>query len=293
MDVAKLANRAKREVMAKFPPAHHLAYKRYTARLDRHRSMLPGLSVSDASLVDRLNRDGIVITSLDELDLPDTAMIKDLLAGFVDTLASREPDATSRVTLDRADLVRVAELWRWGLGDRLLDIAENHIGTPINYYGPHLVRQIADGRTVGNRRWHRDIEDHSMVKMLVWLNDVGTAGGPFEYISLDRSAVAAATLNYPGGYVDDDTICRFAPRDSWRQATGPQWTVLLVDTSRLFHRGMPPRSVDRYSVTFTWTSRRPIKIMPAGRLTTDEVQHIEDGLSPRQIACLPSSLQRL
>ena len=64
---------------------------------------------------------------------------------------------------------------------------------------------------------------------------------------------------------------------------------MLADPARILHRASPAEDQDRYSVTFTWTSRHPIKTMPpAEPLTADEDARIRAGLSPAQLACLPA-----
>jgi len=291
LTVNAVVNRAKREVINQFAPATRLTRRRHSARIERHRRQLPPLSAGDAHLVSELVNRGIAITTLEDLALPGTAQMQRLFAADAATLAARSPGERSAVWLSHAELTSNPVVWRWGLTPRILDIAENYIGLPLTYYGSFVARQVADGRTVGTRHWHRDIEDHRVLKALIWLNDVDAGGGPFEYLPLSQSQAATRQLKYVAGYLDDETMRRAAPVTARLRATGPTWTVVLADTARLFHRGAPPTETDRFSVTYTWTSRTPIKTMPAVPYTSDQISRIRDGLTDRQSACLPAALR--
>jgi hypothetical protein len=47
-------------------------------------------------------------------------------------------------------------IYRWGLHDRLLDIAENYLGMATGYDGINIFFTKADGRETGFRRWLSD-----------------------------------------------------------------------------------------------------------------------------------------
>jgi len=283
-------NRARRELTARVPLASEWARRRHAVRLERYRSHLPTLPPAESALVEALDQHGVAVTSLDQLRLPGTEAIKHGALRWVDALARRPAEGTSELFLTHAELVDDLSVWRWGLSHRLLDLAERHIGLPVTYHGAFANRALADGRTVGTRQWHRDIEDRRMLKILVWLNDVEADGGPFTYIPADASDRIARELRYAGGYVDDETILRLAGAESVRTATGPQWTAVVVDTARVFHRGMPPTGRDRYAMTFTWTSRHPVKRMPNEPFIAEEGDRIRAGLTRRQVASLRPDL---
>jgi len=285
-------NRATRELTARVPMAAEWARRRHAVRLERYRSQLPTLPATDKALIEELDQQGLVRVSLDDLGVPDTEAIKKSALVWVDLLAARTPDGESGMSLTHAEIVDDLTIWRWGLSDRLLDLAEWHIGLPVTYHGAFANRQLADGLTVGTRQWHRDIEDRRMLKILVWLNDVDVDGGPFTYVPAPESDRIARELRYAGGYVDDETMTRLSGPQGVRQATGPQWTAVVVDTARVFHRGQPPTGRQRYAMTFTWTSRHPLKSMQNEPFTAEEGDRIRAGLTRRQLDCLRSDLPR-
>jgi hypothetical protein len=285
-----LANRAGREVVARVPPVRLASERRYRNRRGAHRPRLPALHPADAALIAQLDRDGVAVTDLDSLGLADTAGIKAALLECVQLLAARPAGKESSLFMTHEELVAYLPLWRMGLSEKLLALAENHIGLPLTYHGAFVARQIADGRVVGTRQWHRDIEDHRMMKILMWLNDVDADGGALAYVPRSRSAQVDRALRYVGGFVDDEVMARTAPPHQVCLTDGPQWTAVLLDPARVFHRGTPPRAADRYALTLTWTSTHPVKSMPNEPFTPAEARLIRAGLTDRQLACLRADM---
>jgi hypothetical protein len=293
LDVAvRAGNRAKREVIGRVSPVRGLADRLHRDRLRRYEPFLPVLPPGRAAVVDTLRQDGVCETSLDDLALPGTARLQEGLARLTDRLAGRPstgPDS-SRPPLD--EVLAEPGVWQWGLQHDLLDLVERHLGLPARYYGADLRREDATARTVGVRQWHRDVEDHRMFKVLVWLNDVDLDGGPFEYVSRRHTARLVRDLRYVTGFVGDEAMRRQVPEPEWRQATGPRWTAVVADTRSVFHRAMPPRRQDRYSVTFSYTSRTPMTTLPVPPVTERQKQLATRGLDERQRACLPRAFAR-
>lgn len=296
--MSRLANRAKREALFGVSPVRRLAEKRHEQRLQRHVSHLPALAAGDREVVACIRDYGVHVTTLDALALPGTARVKGPLDRLVEELAALPP--TSGVLRPpRGDILADLAVWRFGLSDRMLDIAENYLGVPVRYYYyPDVRREVANrSRSSASQdqyrdihHWHRDHEDYQILKLFVWLNDVDADGGPFGYIPRTRSAEVASRLRYVSGFASDEKVRRIAPEDEWHRATGPKWTAVMADTGQVFHRVTPGQVRDRYSVTFTYTSRRPIVNFPPETFTPDEQRRVREGLSARQLACLPRGL---
>lgn len=293
VSVRQIANRAKRELIARPTPVRTFVNTTYETRLRRHRPRLPRLTVEDKALVDRLCLDGVAVTDLDALHLDGTPAVQGALDRLRQRLAETPRGQQSTLRPARDDLLHDVALWRWGLDERLLDIVENYIGLPVRYYGADVRCEVANGETVGVRQWHRDVEDHRMFKILVWLDDVGPGGGPFEYVLRSHTADATHSLRYVSGFVSDERMSMVVPATEWFQGTGPQWTAVVADTTSVFHRAQPPQGVDRYSVTFTWTSRHPVKTVESDPLGAHHVRRLTAGLNGRQLACLPDEERRL
>jgi hypothetical protein len=289
LDIAvRAGNRTKLELIERVGPLRGLAQRRHGARLLGHQPFVPRLDAGRAHLVDAVRQEGAVVSSLDELAFGGTAELKAGLGRLQGSLAGR-PATGDTVRPPLGEILGERSVWQWGLDEDLLDMAEAYLGLPARYYGADLRLERATGRTVGVRQWHRDVEDHRMFKILVWLNDVDVDGGPFEFVSRAHTDDLSRRFRYVSGFIGDQDMERSVPRTEWRQATGPTWTAVVSDTRSLFHRAMPPVRTDRWSVTFSYTSRTPITTLPAPRLSAELRGLARQGLSDRQLACLPRS----
>jgi len=280
------ANRAKRELIARFGPARRLLEYQHEQRARRHAPALHPLSAAAQDAVDHLEREAIAHPSLDDLAGADADALRKGLTSLVDGMAAQAPEGRSTIWPSDETLLSETEVWRWGLAPEMLDVAEHYLGVPVWYYGADACRQVADGKVIDLRRWHRDIEDRRVLKILMWLRDVSESDGPFAYLPVADSDEAASRLHYVSGFVSDDRMRAIIPEDRWRTCPGPAWTITYADTARLMHRAMPPRHTDRYSVTFTWTSRHPVAFrdVPSSR-AANAFQPLED-LDERQRAAL-------
>ena len=88
----------------------------------------------------------------------------DALLADAYALVARYSPWTRSFQASGADLIAHDKIIRWGLSDRLLDIAGNYLGVPVGYDGANVFFTKADGMEAGPRRWHRDAEDRRMLK---------------------------------------------------------------------------------------------------------------------------------
>ena len=266
--------------------------RRYNEALEVHRPLLRKLHGIDQEIVERLERDGVFVTSLEALGLPDAAAM--LCAGQKvardcakdarrDASAGREfTYAPASATVDNP------EIFHWGLNERLLDIVEAYIGLPVAYDGPVLIYTVADGTELGPRQWHRDREDRKIVKVAVYCSDVTDRGGPFELISrVDRSQGVDDRYEYEFG--TEEVLGERLGTDYARDivsCTGPAGTVVFADTARFFHRGAPAHDKDRAALFYGYFAKRtrhPYFCERSG-LSRREIADLTRGLSSRQRA---------
>jgi hypothetical protein len=283
----RAGNRAKLEMIERVPALHRLIQRQHEDQLRQYEPFARQLPPEAERMVDGVREVGVHVSSLDELALPGTPQLKAGLETLSEALRRRAAtmaDETARPSLE--DLLAESAVWQWGLNEPLLDLAELYLGLPARYYGADLRMERATARAVGVRQWHRDVEDHRMFKILVWINDVDVDGGPFEYVPRSHTELLARQFRYVSGFVSDEDLARVVPRSDWRQATGPTWTAVLSDTRSVFHRAMPPVARDRFSVTFTFTSRTPLTTLPTPRLTAAQRELATQGLTDRQRASL-------
>jgi hypothetical protein len=243
-------------------------FPRYLQWRDRHKSSLPLLEDTERTIVDQLEQEGICITSLAELAIPDTHQLLEAAAPISKELAnlSRAPSHIGKHTLmaTATQLLQHPEIIAWGLSPRLLKIVESYLGLPVGYGGLSFYHSVADGRDAGPRIWHRDKEDWRMIKIAVYLNDVDEDGGPYQCINNATNEWLVAKLPKYTGLTHTELQQLLNNRsgndksDNWLiSCIGKAGTVIFTDTSRCYHRGKPPITTDRSAIFFHYFSYRP------------------------------------
>ncbi|MBA3924371.1 MAG: hypothetical protein H0X31_22775 [Nostocaceae cyanobacterium] len=283
--IKRIPNKVKR-IFLQFPIfklASELAYKK---KVEKYVNYLPKTCSEDSNLVESLRHEGVFVTSLQALEISSTSLLLASTEKLLPELLGFSSDENHVVSLPSFKLMNYPEIFLWGLEERLLNIIENYIGLPIIYHGAHFRREIANGKLVDVRQWHTDVEDHRMVRIIVYLNDVGLNGGPFEYISKHSTSLLRQTLQYSCGFLSDELIKTLVPTSNCQPCTGRSGTVIFSDTRNVFHRAKPPVAADRFSITFSYTSRRPITIFSKITFSRDELLRISSKLSKRQRDCI-------
>ena len=252
---------------------------------DKYRDRLPQLSSEDARIVSTLEKEGVCITSLPELKLPHTKRLIQEMRILYPHLYTLSKSNNWRQGIPRLRKLLYTEMLFWGLGERLLNIVENYIGLPLLFHGVDLRRDSADAPLTDARHWHRDIDDERMVKVIVYLNNVGKTGGPYEYIPRSFTEQITEALNYKSGFVSDEAISAIIPSEQWQACTAKAGSIIITDPCNVFHRAKPAKR-NRYSITFGYTSRIPKLSLSEFQLSRTEWDRITPQLSKRQIACL-------
>lgn len=252
---------------------------------ENYQHRLPQLFNQDTQIVSALRQSGVYMTSLAELGLPHTKR-------FLREIAILHPHLYTLANLNnwREGIPGLrkflhTEILLWGLGERLLDIVENYIGLPLLFHGVDLRRDAADAPLTDARHWHRDIDDERMVKVIIYLNNVGVTGGPYEYIPRSYTEHLNTALDYNSGFISDEAIAKIIPPQNWQTCAAKAGSIIITDPCNVFHRAKPAKR-NRYSITFGYTSRIPKVFLSEFQLSPEEWQRITPQLSKRQIACL-------
>ncbi|PSB29273.1 phytanoyl-CoA dioxygenase [Stenomitos frigidus] len=250
---------------------------KYSFDLRQHAKHLPALSPQDRAIVEACRKEGTCVTSLEALGLPSTEMLeeaKELLVDMQAVLARRTNLKTWGTCENPAypqiftvtDLPVIAD---WAQNQRLLNIIENYIGLPVAFQGVHLRRDFANEHPVTTEFWHRDLEDRRVIKLFVYLSDVATEAGPYEYIP--RSKVTPAIVRqietsfkqrvasnpYDMGLIDDE-MAAIVPRSDWHSCEGPTGTAVFSDSVAVFHHGKS-RQQGRSALFFVYTAKNPLR----------------------------------
>ena len=283
----KVENRLRIEFLH-LPIVFHLAKKSYEKKLSKHKNRLAILNNEDKKIIDTLRQEGVFVTTLDNLSIAKTSeavnVATDLLLNSSELVYDSNCKGIKGIPGDI--LQKYPEIILWGLDNRLLNLAENYIGLPIFYLGAEVKRDFPNGESAGVRKWHLDTEDHRMIKIIVYLNDVNDEGGPFQYIPRDRSSIAVKDLGYKRGLISDEVMEQYVPRQDWISCVGKQYTATIVDTASVFHRAKPSVSQERLSITFHYISQEPIFFRSKNLSISTGVKHMCENITERQFKCL-------
>jgi hypothetical protein len=228
-------------------------------------------TAQETQIIHDLETEGVHVTTIDRLLHESAPAIRDALARASALLASepaREHSAIWAPALTSTDLraevllARAPEIYMLGLERRILQLAQRYLRLPVAYHGAVLRYSRVDGKNAGPRLWHQDNEDFHVLRMLVYLSDVTTESGPFEY--LPRSLDISYGL-FPGNESEltDSRMTAVVPRERWKRCIGAPGTVVLCDTAKVFHHESLQREKDRAVVMFGYSSRRPRNIRNA------------------------------
>jgi hypothetical protein len=269
-----------KRAMLRAPLLRQWSEHAYYAALGRHAEKLRLPAYYAVAAVEALRRDWMV--ELDGGPMLPRDVQRDALA-LCERL-STDASPRSSVESSAAEVAEMPSVYRWGLEDHNLDLAECYIGLPVRYLGVSVKREKADAGQGDVRQWHVDVEDRRMLKLIVYLDEVGDGEGPLEYLDRAATQEAMSKLGYWTGFVSDARMDTAIERSRWRRVVGPAFTVAVIDTCRLFHRAKPPVSRDRYSLSFSYCSVRPHQLFPEYFPDRAMVSSLAAQLTPRQRA---------
>ena len=252
---------------------------------EKYRDRLPQLSREDSQIVSTLEREGTYVTSFPELRLPHTKRFLKEMIILHPHLYTLSHLKNWRAGIPSGRKFLYTEILLWGLGERLLNIVESYISLPLLFHGVDLRRDAADAPITDARHWHLDIDDERMIKVIVYLNNVGKTGGPFEYIPRSWTKHIVSSLNYKSGFVTNDAIAEIVSPQHWKTCAAKAGSIIITDPCNVFHRAKPAKR-NRYSITFGYTSRIPKVFLSEFQLSPAEWKRVAPNLSKRQIACL-------
>ncbi|MEL6462530.1 MAG: 2OG-Fe(II) oxygenase [Cyanobacteria bacterium J06621_15] len=262
----------------------------YRLARKRHFKNLPVISDYEQDLINTLKTEGVAMTSLKALSIPSTDMMlesaKKLIPKIPQSISHHKNEYVVHATPQQ--ILEHKEIFIWGLEQRLTNIVENYIGLPVAYHGAYFRRDTINPTQVKSRLWHIDPEDRKVLKVVIYLHDVGENSGAFEYIPQAFSSKIISALKYSHGYIQDKTMEKVISPSYFKSCKGVAGTVILASTGGIFHRGKIPVDSDRYTLFFDYTSRKPIvhNHYGASFLSDEQLRVLTNNLTPQQKECV-------
>ena len=226
-------------------------------------------------VIDELNCKGVAITSIEKL-FGDASCFNEL-CGAVEEL---ESDWAGQIAAERAkanlydtshktflfellgrhpQLDPASVYARFALQQPILQISNAYFGmyTQLRYYNIwHTLTTRTEARE--SQLWHRDREDHSILKLFVYFVDIDEGAGPFTYAPGTHHK--GTNRGTPEFFIEngvqrttDEQMAAIVPQENWIKAIGKKGTVLFADTAG-YHKGGLARTHDRLMYTCMFTS---------------------------------------
>jgi hypothetical protein len=142
---------------------------------------------------------------------------------------------------------------------RLLDVANAYLRlwAKLSYVDLwYTAQQPATDERVASQNWHVDFDDKHLLKAFVYLSDVDTDHGPFQYVPGSAAGGPNSVRPWvPMGYgrVSDEEVGAHVSPEQIATFTGPKGTLILCNTSGL-HRGGFATAGPRVLATATYCS---------------------------------------
>lgn len=243
----------------------------YGARKDRE------LSKVQSRVVDGLNKNGIYITTVDEL-FGECAIFSDLQGAVTELLSNKEADIgalksqannpgeiggkTFNLECLGSTLAfdPTSTFARFALNDNFLKIADAYLRmhAKLRYYNVWYTAACASAPRE-SQLWHFDREDHYILKVFLYLDDVDEGAGPFTYAPGTHKKGKYRSIE-PEFFLEggvrrskDEQMNVVFPKENWLKGVGKKGTLIFADT-RGFHKGGEARTKDRLMYTCMYTS---------------------------------------
>ncbi|NNL86522.1 MAG: hypothetical protein HKP27_12760 [Myxococcales bacterium] len=270
-----------RGVLLRTPIAARLLHRRYGRRFgdghywaanrvarEHHRALAKPPDMEQARAVDELRREGLHQTHFEALLGDDFARFRRASLSLFDTpeftrqIARRKSRSGVKWYVVRglgiAGRVRVPPaLAKVFLSDRILGIVNAHLGlaSRLHYIDVwHNFPVDRDEPSISSETWHGDHEDKRLVKVILYLDDVGADDGPFCFVrrTHEMGALRSECAVSPGQAARPKSEFLSSARglEHAEVCCGTRGTLLFCDSSGL-HRG--GRSIRRARVVATAT----------------------------------------
>lgn len=209
----------------------------------------------------QLENQEICVTHIDNLDIDSSKRLMQSCLNVMPSLQAKKIVNPTQYLLiaESQKIIEYPEIFTWRLEQKLIATISKYLKLPVAYHGAYLRRDIANNVTYKTRLWHLDKEDRRIVKIIIYLKDIDQNNGAFQYIPKRLTSDLIRKLKYNHEYLPRKKVERFISSSEWIACEVKTGTVIFVDTANIFHRGLVPKTSDRWSIFFDYTSAFPLR----------------------------------
>lgn len=236
-----------------------------------HYRILIGLTspICKKKILDKLNTDGIAWISATDLAGKNQQLLTDLEVDYNQWISENEHQEHQSGGKDYEHkkhpklntlLAGNNPLLQLALSDEVLSIAKSYFNDNLKLFLANYWHTVISAKKTreASQNWHRDPEDKRILKIFLYLNDIGEENGAFEYVKHSANGQVHDQV-YPqslfiSNYVEpqNNTIANTL-KSNIVKANFPKYTILFADTTG-FHRGGFATSGERKMAHLIFTS---------------------------------------
>ncbi len=247
----------------------HIKYHTLFWRLFNKRRMKlfkqnrPELSDIQKRVLRDLQREGIATTTLKEL-FPEEDKLS-VLQEFTEKQARKRQSVNHKKKFLVDYFEEIAELkmhnpfLQTALSPQILDVANSYMEMYSTLVFFTLQKTLPSALPLRNsQNWHRDPQEKRIVKVFIYLNDVGEDAGPFVYVNQSAPEYKKYGHLFPqkipaGSYPGTEAVVKEIPESEHRKMTGKAGTIVFCNTNGLHYGGVATKN-PRIMSTFGYTS---------------------------------------
>lgn len=238
----------------------------YRFREFLNKKNLPYISSQDRDIVNGIIKDGVYLTSLNQIGFEKTDNFRNLASQlFEDTLNYFKVPPTHLGGLFTPEkftlrppveyiLEKYPEIYRFALNERLVSVAQHYIGAPACLLDVDFKIDLPGGNDIGSKLWHYDEMNYKILKIFIYFSNVTKSNPAFEYIS------SKSSLDIKERIFKEDEVYNLTERKNIVRVEAPAESVLFLGVDRILHHISIPthneEKAPRKAVVFHYLSQK-------------------------------------
>jgi hypothetical protein len=213
---------------------------------------LPEITFGDKVIVQNIVRNGVHLSSLDEVGFENTQNFKRLANQLFEetSLLFKTPVThlgghfkAEKYTLRPPTeyiLEKYPEIFHFALNPRLLSIVQHYIGAPASLLDIDFKIDFPFGNNSGNKHWHYDMMNYKIMKIFIYFSDVTKSSPAFEYVH------PSACMGIKEFFFKEERIYDLTDKKNIIRVEAPSESILFIGVDRVLHHlSIPTHKEDK------------------------------------------------
>jgi hypothetical protein len=170
-------------------------------------------------------------------------------------------ERTPIITIEAKDINKNQHLLKFLTNKNLITVIANYLKImPWLYSADIWISHATDTVPSSSQNFHMDWEDHRIIKLFLFLDEITDEHGPLSFVNANNSK---KVINYykeryernlVSERLTDEQVYEVVDRSDLISLTGPRYTTGLVDTCNVLHYGSRPSKYPRIMLSCMFAS---------------------------------------